>query len=59
MDNPHKLTALELRVLKLYQAGHSDSQISAETGMAESTVEDIVDKLDGLGYHPPISGSSS
>ena len=51
MNTPYEgLSDLELRILKLFNAGNADIDIAAEVQMDESAVAAIIDKLDGLGF---------
>ncbi len=51
MKNPYEgLSDLELRILKLFNAGNEDIDIAEEVQMDESAVAAIIDKLDGLGF---------
>jgi DNA-binding MarR family transcriptional regulator len=50
-SNPYKgLSELELRILKLSNAGYEDIDIAEELQMDEAAVADIVDKLDAGGF---------
>lgn len=51
MNSPYKgLSAIELRILKLYNDGLDEIDIAEEMQMDEAEIAAIIDRLDTLGY---------